>query len=266
MDGLDLFPIPDFCPLCSGPTAVEGDFLYCRSKACPARLSGAVRVWVRNLGLLHWGDAMIDALTEFGKERISSVADLYRMSVEDLAKCCSGTKMATKCHGILHDNKSIPLELMLASLNIPNFGTSTATDVIQAGFDTVEKVLAMDFDDAMAVPNVGEVTARQILEGISARRELILELEKVLELRSPSGGPLEGKTVCITGELSRPRKAIEKLVMDAGGSPKGTVSKTTSYLVTNDPTTTSSKMRKAKKYGVPVIDEAGLVEMVGSTQ
>lgn len=265
MNASELFPVPDLCPLCSAPTSVEGDFLYCRSKSCPARLSGAVKVWVRNLGLLHWGDAMIDALTEPGKEKISSVADLYRMSVEDLSGCCSGMKMARKCHGILHDNRSVPLELVLASLNIPNFGTSTATDVVQAGFDTVEKVLIMDFDGLMAVPNVGEVTARQILEGLSARRELILDLEGVLDIKSSSGGPLEGKTVCITGELSRPRKAVEKLVMDAGGFPKSSVSKTTSFLVTNDSTTTSSKMQKAKKYGVPVIDEASLVAMAQPT-
>jgi DNA ligase (NAD+) len=263
MTKAELFPIPELCPACSGPTSIEGDFLYCRSKSCPARLSGAVKVWVRNLGLLHWGDAMIDALTDPDNPRISSVADLYRLSVEDLAGCCSGTKMARKCHSVLHSNKSVPLELVLASLNIPNFGTSTATDVVQAGYDTVGKVLSMDFRQLLEVPNVGEVTARQVMEGLQARRDLILDLDGVLDIREPSGGPLQGKTVCITGELSMPRKAVEKLIMDAGGSPKGTVSKTTSYLVTNNPDTTSSKMKKAQKYGVPVIDEAGLRGLLG---
>lgn len=260
------FPIPDLCPACAGSTSVEGDFLYCRSKSCPARLSGAVKVWVRNFGLLHWGDAMIDALTDPDSPKISSVADLYRLDVSDLASCCSGTKMARKCHGVLHDNKSVSLELVLASLNIPNFGTATATDVVQAGYDTVPKVLAMDFKQLLAVPNVGEVTARQIMEGLEAHQDLVLELERVLDVRPPSsGGALQGKAVCITGELSSPRKAVEKLIMDAGGTSKGTVSKTTSYLVTNDSTTNSSKMRKAKKYGIPVIDEARLLEILDAS-
>lgn len=260
VDTPEPFPIPDLCPTCSGVTSVEGDFLYCRSKSCPARLSGAVKVWVRNFGLLHWGEAMIDALTDPDNPKISSVADLYKLSPSDLAECCSGMKMARKCHGVLHDNKSVSLELVLASLNIPNFGTSTATDVVQAGYDTVEKVLAMDFKQLMAVPNIGEITARQVMEGLQACHSLIQELEKVLDIRQPVGGLFQGKTVCITGELSMPRKAVEKLIMDAGGSPKGTVSKTTSYLVTNNSATTSSKMRKAQKYGIPVINEAELLE------
>lgn len=258
----DLFPVPDFCPTCSGQTVVVGDFLYCRSEACPSRLAGAVKVWIRNLGLLHWGDAMIDALTDPEKARIGSVADLYRMSVEDLVECCSGVKMAQKCHAVLHSNKSVPLDLVLASLNIPNFGLSTASDVVRAGYDTVSKVLQAGYDELKAVPNVGEKTARQIQEGLVACREVLLDLESVLDIRPPGGGPLQGKTVCITGELSRPRKAVEKMIMDAGGSPKGTVSKDTSFLVTNDPGTTSSKMEKAKKHGIPVIDEAELMRLI----
>lgn len=259
------FPIPDLCPVCSGPTSLEGDFLYCRSKSCPAMLSGSVRVWIRNLGILYWGDALIDALTDPDDPRIQSVADLYRLTVDDLAECSSGKKMAKKCYDVLHAGKSIPLELMLASLNIPNFGTSTATDVVQAGFDTVEKVLGASYDSLKEVPNIGEKTARQIQEGILSRSDLIVELEEVLDLRPPSGGPLNGKTVCITGELSLPRKAVEKMVMDAGGFPKGSVSKTTSFLVTNDQSTGTSKMQKAKKYGVPVIDEAGLMSLINGS-
>lgn len=257
------FQIPNLCPACSGPTSLEGDFLYCRSKTCPARLSGAVRVWIRNLGILYWGDALIDALTDPDNLRIQSVADLYRLDIDDLVECTSGKKMARKCHDVLHANKSLPLELLLASLNIPNFGTSTATDLVQAGFDTVEKVLRASYDDLKEVPNIGPKTARQIQEGLVARRDLIMELSDILDVRAPSGGPLQGKTVCITGDLSVPRKAMEKMIMDAGGAPKGSVSKTTSYLVTNDPATGSNKLQKAKKHGVPVIDEAELRRIMG---
>jgi DNA ligase (NAD+) len=154
---------------------------------------------------------------------------------------------------------------MLASLNIPNFGTSTAADVVQAGFDTVEKVLGASYDDLKEVPNIGEKTARQIQEGILSRRDLIAELEGVLDLKAPSGGPLSGKTVCITGDLSVPRKAVEKMIMDAGGMPKGSVSKTTSFLVTNDQSTGTSKLQKAAKYGIPIIDEAGLMKLLGAS-
>lgn len=263
MEAVDLFRIPEYCPACSGATSVVGDFLFCQNRSCPAKLSGAVRVWVRNLGLLHWGDALIDALTDPESPRIRSVADLYRLTVEEIAECCSGLKVARKCYEVLHSNKELPLELVLASLNIPNFGTSTATDLVQAGFDTVDKVLGADFDALCSVPNIGEKTARQVQEGLLSRRDVILDLQSVLTVRRPTvSGPLAGKSVCITGELSRPRKAVEKDIMDAGGFPKGSVTKATAYLVTNYPGTNSSKMQAARRHGIPVIGESELYELI----
>ncbi len=258
------FEIPSLCPVCSGPTAERGDFLYCVSDACPSRLSGSVKVWVRNLGLLHIGEATIDSLTSGDPPSISSVADLYRLSVEDWSSHCSGMKMASKCHAALHGSKELPLELIVSSLNIPNFGLSTATDLVQGGFDTADKLLAAGFDALVAIPNVGEITARQIQEGLLARREVLLDILTVVSVKVQSAtGPLVGKTVCITEATTVPRKALEKMIMDAGGIPKGSVSKTTSYLVTNFPETTSSKMVAAKKHSVPVISEKDLLSLLG---
>jgi NAD-dependent DNA ligase len=259
----DLFEIPTLCPVCSGPTAERGDFLYCVSESCPSRLSGSVKVWVRNLGLLHIGEATIDSLTAGDPPAIGSIADLYRLSVEDWALHCSGMKMAAKCHAALHGNKELPLELVVSSLNIPNFGLSTATDLVQGGIDTAEKMLAADFEALKSVQNVGDITARQIQEGLLSKRDILLDVLTVVSLKAPIAvGPLVGKTMCITEATSVPRKALEKRIMDAGGIPKGSVSKTTSYLVTNYPDATTSKMVAAKKHGVPVISEADLVALL----
>jgi DNA ligase (NAD+) len=260
----DVFEIPTLCPTCSGPTKETGDFLYCVSETCPSRLTGSVKVWVRNLGLLHIGEATIESLTTGSPPPVVSVADLYRLTVEEWSLYCSGMKMAAKCHASLHANKVLPLELIVSSLNIPNFGLSTATDLVQAGIDTAEKMLAADFEALKAVPNVGEITARQIQEGLLARGDALTDLLTVISVKPlAAGGPLLGKTVCITEATSVPRKALEKQIMDAGGIPKGSVSKGTSYLVTNYPETTSSKMVAAKKHGVPVISEADLMALLG---
>lgn len=256
---MDLFSIPDLCPVCSSPTFIEGDFLYCRSRKCPAKLSGSIRVWIERLGLLHWGDALVESLTE---SRIQNISDLYRLSVEDLIEYCSGQKMAQKCYDILHANKTVPIELLLSAINIPNLGISTATDIIQAGFDTVDKILAMTFDDLIKVPNVGEITARQIVDGLSDKRDMIIELSEVLSIQEPVDGSLKGKSFCITGELSQPRKAVQKSILEAGGVVKTSVTASLSYLVTNDPDTTSSKMKKAQKYGIPIINEDKLNELL----
>lgn len=257
-----VFSVPDFCPVCAGPSTEDGDFLYCRNKTCPAKLAGCVKVWVRQLGLLNWGDSLIETLTDPDSPRISSVADLYRMSEDELSECSSGAKMGSKLHRSLHGAKTVSLELVLSGLNIPNLGLATASDIVRSGRDTVEKVISMTYDDLLGVPNVGDVTARCVHDGIQERRSVLLDLASVLDIRQPDSGPLTGKSFCITGELSRPRKAVEKMILDAGGSVKGSVTASTSYLVTNFPDTGSSKMKSAKKHGVLIIDESGLLNIL----
>lgn len=260
----ELFQIPEYCPVCSGLLSEEGQFLYCRSRSCPVQLSGSVKVWIKRLGLLHWGDALVDSLTDPVSPKVRSLADLYLLSVDDIAECCSGQKFAQKCWDVLHSNKKITVELLLASMNIPNLAVATATDIVGAGHDTVEKVLALTYDDLLKVPNVGEKTARQVADGLEDRREAILALSKVLDI-VVSQGPLSGKSFCITGATSKPRKALEKEIMDRGGAVKSSVGAGLSFLVTNDADTTSSKMKNAKKHGTTVISEQELYRLMGET-
>lgn len=262
MESNNIFQIPNFCPICGQVATEDGDFLYCRNKACPAQLRGSVFVWVRNLGLLHWGDALIDNITNQDNPKIQSLADLYSLTVDDIAECCSGEKVAEKCYQVLHDNKSVTIELLFGSMNIPNFALSTATDIVQAGYDTVEKILSMSLDDLLSVPNVGEKTASSIYSGLREKELHIRALSSVLTVKSPTKGHLSGKSFCITGELSKPRKLVEKMILDAGGIVKSSVGKTTSYLVTNDTSTGSSKLKNAAKYGVLIVDETLLYKII----
>jgi DNA ligase (NAD+) len=222
-------------------------------------------VWIRNLGLLHWGDAMLDALTNADPPVVQSLGDLYRLTADDLAEYCSGSKMAEKCYAVLHANKNIPVELLFGSMNIPNFALSTATDVVQAGFDTVDKILAMTLEHLESVPNIGKKTAQLIYDGLREKESQVRDLSKVLNVKAPTVGSLTGKSFCITGELTRPRKAVEKQILDAGGTVKSSVGKTTTYLVTNDVTTGTSKLQNAQKYGVQIIDEEALYKILDVT-
>lgn len=260
----ELFPIPAFCPVCSSGLVEEGQFLYCRSRTCPVQLSGSVKVWIKRLGLLHWGDALVDSLTDPDSGCVRSIADLYRLEVDDIARHCSGKKFAQKCWEVLHSNKKITVELLIASMNIPNLAVATATDIVGAGHNTVEKILALTYEDLLAVPNVGEKTARQAFDGIQDRRDAILALASVLEVTA-SVGVLSGKSFCITGATSKPRKAVEKMIMDAGGVVKSSVGSGLTFLVTNDSDTTSSKMKNAKKWGTTVISEAELYKLMDAS-
>jgi len=258
-----LFLIPNMCPACGGPVTTEGQFLYCRSRNCPVQLTGSIKVWVKRLGLLHWGDTLIESLTNPDNPEISSIADLYRLEPEDIARHCSGIKFAKKCYDVLHANKSITLDLLIASLNIPNLATATASDIVSFGYNTIDSILTLTVEKLILVPNIGEITARQIYDGIQERRAIIADLAEVLTINTASG-LLSGLSFCITGSTSKPRKAIEKLILDNGGSVKGSVGIETSYLITNDLDTGSSKMRNAKKYDVKIISETKFYDMIKS--
>lgn len=258
------FEIPTFCPECNSILVEEGQFLFCKSKACPAKLSGSVRVWVEKLGLLHWGDSLIDNLTDPADPKINSVADLYKLTIKDIASCCSGEKFAKKCYDQLHAQKDVPIQLMLSALNISFLGPATANDIVASGLNSIDKLLFdATIEDFLKVPNIGEITAKKIYDGIQERKPIILALNSAINIVGSADGPLSGKSMCITGTLSKPRKAIEKMIMDRGGVVKGSVGMGLSYLITNDSNTTSSKMKNAQKYGVQVITEKDLYTMIG---
>lgn len=255
----EYFLIPTDCPACFHPLKVEGDFLYCRSKRCPTRFFGDLKVWVDRLGLLFWGDAIISSLTDpENPNAIRSIADLYGMSVADLEEHCSGLKMARKCWKVLHDNMSVPLEVVLSGLNIPNLGLATATDIVKAGYDTIPKVKSLTTEQLTAVPNIGDITASQIKIGLDSKLELLTSLEAILDVRSPSTGPLSGKKICITGDVWAPRKAVQKLIVSAGGQAVDGVSKDTSLLVCDDLNSSSSKSKRAAAYGIPTVNGSDL--------
>lgn len=260
--GREYFSVPSNCPACGSLLSEEGQFLYCRSKSCSLNLTGSLRVWVNKLGLLQWGDSLIESLTNPNKHHIESLSDIYDLSVDDIAMHCSGAKVAKKCYDILHANKTISLDLFLSALNIPNFGMSTAADMVEYGFDTIEKILNISSaDEIMKVPNVGKKTADLIFSGLEEKRELIISLSKKVTIKV-SGGPLVGKSFCITGSTKIPRKALEKKITDFGGSVKSSVTNGLSFLITNDQESGSSKMKNAQKYGTQIISEEKFLEML----
>lgn len=261
---LEYFQIPTNCPVCNSQTEKEGQFLYCRSKSCPSKLSGSIQNWVEKLGLLHWGDSLIFSLTSPDNPSVSSIADLYRLSVEEISKHCSGMKVAKKCYDQLHAQKRIPLQLVLSALNIQFLGIVTATDMVASGIDTIDKILEINVERLTKVPNIGERTAQLIHDGIQQKKETLVDLNSIIEIVGSDSGPLSGKSFCITGALSRPRKAVEKMIMDSGGTVKGSVGLGLSYLITNFSDTTSTKMQKAKSNGTQVINENDLYVMLGN--
>lgn len=238
-----------------------GQFLYCKSKTCGSRLYSLVKVWIEKLGILNWGESLISSLTSGDDPQVKSLKDLYLLDVDDIAKHCSGYKHAVKCYDTLHANKEISLDLFMSALNIESLGIATANDIISSGRVTVEEIFGMTEADFSNVQNVGKILAQKLSAGLSDRKNEAMNLLSVVSIVK-SEGNLFGKSFCITGATSKPRKSVEKDILNSGGLVKSSVSQGLSFLVTNETDTTSSKMMKAKKLSIPVISEQELYEMM----
>jgi DNA ligase (NAD+) len=108
------------------------------------------------------------------------------------------------------------------------------------------------------------LTAKKIIDGLNSMSYMIEKLLKTIDIEDvvESRGKLAGMLFCITGALSKPRKDVERRIESSGGEVKSGVGKGLTYLVQADPSSTSSKSEKAKKYGTKVIGEEELENMM----
>lgn len=252
------FDLPLKCPVCDFDLTDEGSLLYCRNTYCFAKHIGSIKAWISKLGLLYWGDSLVDALVASNK--ISRAADLYDLSIADIAYASSGVKFASKCHAVLHDNKRMSFATFLSALNIPNLGIATANDLVASGLNTLDVLLTCDVSALCKVNNVGARTAESFIKYFKEFENDIRAVYSKVEIIDVLGR-LSGKSFCVTGATKLPRKAIHKMVQDHGGLVKESVSNDLSYLISNQEST-SSKSVKALKHGVKVITEGEFLTMV----
>jgi len=160
----------------------------------------------------------------------------------------------------------IPLGVFLAALNIPGISKGLANTLIEDGLDTLDKLVKASESRIQAVAGFGEQRASEFFKGLQARRDIIARLSAHVTIekpKEPSTGLLSGKSFCITGTLSEPRKVYVKLIEENGGVFKS-VGKTLDYLVAGE--NAGSKLKKAQNGHTQVITEAEFFAMVGVTK
>jgi len=255
--------IPDNCPSCGTSTEMDGKHLICPNVAtCPARVLGRLQSWVSELNLLEWGSSLLEKLVDSGK--VSTVADLYTLTVDDLASLDRmGKKSAQKCYDILHANMEVPLEVLLGGLSIPMIGQSTIKLVMAAGYDTLEEISQCSIANFENISGLGPVKAESLWNGLRDNEKLIDGLlNNGVKIKEKIVGSLTGKVFVFTGALSIKRAEAEKMVVDAGGTVKGSVGKGVTHLVIADPQSNSSKAQKARQLGTTLIDEEMFLSML----
>ena len=268
------FEMPDRCPVCGSEVeTAEGEAIARCSGGlyCPAQHKEAIKHFAsrRAMDIDGLGDKLVDQILDKGL--IKTVADLYRLRVDELAGLeRMGRKSAENLVEALEKSKHTTLPRFLYALGIREVGEVTA-QTLAAHFRDLGKLGAADEETLRTVPDVGPSVAHHIqtffrqphnLEVVDALLAAGIHWDPLPELPPAAELPLKGKTFVITGTLSALSREEAKAQLQAlGGKVTGGVSKNTSYVIAGaDP---GSKLAKARELGVEVLDEAGFWGLLG---
>jgi DNA ligase (NAD+) len=268
---------PKRCPIC-GTETVKPDgavFTICPNRAgCPGQSFQHVKHFVSKGAMDIDGLGEKQAMRFLQEGLIADVGDIYDLDEERLAGLEGfGEISARNLVAAIAASRERPFQRVLYALGLPGVGYVTA-EALALHFGSIAALQRADPEQIEEVEGVGPIMAVQIAESLADERtaELIAKLgEKGLRLElDPSelrqeGGPLDGKTVVLTGTLpTLTRDEAAATVKAAGGKVTNSVSKKTDYVVAGD--SPGSKLAKAEELGTEVLDEAGLLALVGRPQ
>jgi DNA ligase (NAD+) len=273
-------PLPTVCPSCGEMVRpVEDEVaLYCDNPACPAQLVRRIQYWVSRpaMDIVGLGSKLVEQLVAEGL--VKDVADLYVLTAEQLLPLEGfAEKNAHNRIESIQASKAQSLARVLTGLGIRGIGTAVAQLCVDR-YPSLAELAAAPAGELEEVHGLGPHTAANVGQWFAAahNQRLVAKLQqagiRVTEER-PAGldgeeaedaapAPLEGKSFVITGTLpTLTRNEAQALILEHGGRVAGSVSGKTDYLVCGKKA--GSKLTKAQQLGVPVIDEAALLEMVG---
>jgi DNA ligase (NAD+) len=264
---------PKKCPVCDTPTVKPEGAVF---TICPNRTGCPGQNWQHVKHFVSKGAMDIEGLGEkqasvfLDQGLIADVADIYDLTEERLVEVERfGETSARNLVASIEQSRARPFKRVLYALGLPGVGYVTA-EALADHFGSIDRIHEADPETIVEVDGVGPIMAEQIAEslGDDATWALVEKLkEKGLRFevdpseRRVSGGPLEGKTVVLTGTLPElTREEAAALVKSAGGKVVNSVSKKTDYLVAGE--NPGSKLAKAEKFGTAILDEDGLKALI----
>ena len=269
-EGAKPFVFPDTCPVCGAPVSrdADGAAIRCTGAECPAQLLRNLTHFASRdaMDIEGLGPAVVQQLVDSGLVR--NAADLYSLHAADVAKLDRmGEKSAENLIRAIENSKANDLAKLLYGLGIRQVGAKAA-QVLSAHFGSLDALAAATEEELTAVGDVGPITARYVVEYLAAdqSKDLLRRLREAgVNLEStaqPVGDRFAGLTFVLTGELSAySRKEAGEKLEALGAKVSGSVSKKTSCVVAGE--AAGSKLRKAQELGVPVIDEAQFLTLIG---
>ena len=270
-DGSEIeFFMPTHCPSCGEPVVFDkndGAALRCTNSACPAQLSRSIEHFASKgaMNIDGLGPQIVELL--LANSKISDVADLYSLTVEDIEPLeRMGRKSAQNLVSAIEASKSVGLARLVYALGIREVG-EVAAAALASRFGTLEALLSATVEDIVAIENFGEVTAEYVVNFFThpQNRAICARLEAVgvltVDTSAPAGELFASKSFVLTGTLpTMSRDEASALIKQNGGKVVGSVSKKTDFVVAGE--AAGSKLIRAQELGIRIISEAELLEMI----
>lgn len=279
-DGSEIaYRFPETCPSCGGPIVREPGEVDYRCSNPPALCADQLKEWIRwyarrnAMDIENLGSKLVDKLVD--ARLVRSLADLYRLDEPTLSALeRMGDKSARNLVRAIEESKSRSLERFLIGLTVRHVGERTA-EVLAERFRSLEALRSAELEALEATPEIGPVAARSVYdffhdpENIRLLDDLAaVGVAPTASARSAArsageNAPLAGKTVVLTGTLpKRTRAEAEESIKRLGGKIGGSVSKSTGLLLAGE--APGSKLEKARKLNIPIIDEAELDRLIAA--
>ena len=268
--------VPKHCPVCGGATKISMEnntkTLYCTNPQCQAKQ-------VKSFALFVSRDAMnIEGLSEATLEKfivrgfIKDFSDIFHLDrYEEEIKSMEGfgEKSYVNLQKSVENARNTTLPRLVYSLGIANIGLANAKVICRALENDPERILHAGVDELSEISGVGEVIAQAYVDYFAQERHRELFRKLLEEVHIPEEAAdvgtqsLAGVNFVITGSVYHfaNRGEVKELIESKGGKVTGSVTSKTNYLINNDIESTSSKNKKARELGIPIISEEEFLEM-----
>lgn len=272
-EGAALYEMPSVCPSCGSPVwREEGEaVIRCTNADCPAQLlRHLIHFTSRDaMDIEGLGPAVLEQLLNAGL--IKNIDDLYSLDYDEVAKLeRTGEKSVNNLKTAIENSKQNDLARLIFAFGIRHIGSKAAA-LISENFGSIEAVLNASESDFEAIDGFGAVLAKSAAEffALSETRAMIERLRErgvnMKSLKEVKDNRFSGMTFVLTGTLpTYSRSEASAIIEGFGGKTSSSVSKKTTYVLAGEDA--GSKLDKANKLGVTVIDENEFNEMINNTE
>ena len=258
---------PTVCPACGSALVENGAHLFCPNRLCTPRIVAMLDHYASKNAMNIDGFSESTAQVLIERKNVTKFSDLYRLTADDLAELDGfKDKKITNLLTAIEKSKTPTMDAFIYAIGIGGVGRVAAKD-LAARFKTMDNLKGATLDDLLALENVGEITAKAILDYFQDENNLA-ELTALVEVGvtpvwsdEKKEGIFSGQSVVLTGTLSSfKRSEAQKLIEERGGVCQSSVTAKTTLVLAGEEA--GSKLAKAQKLGIKIIDENEFKAMI----